>query len=160
MITDSIQNLKKYTSSIPYAAELQKLFLSGSAEGSPVEIRLKAYDTKPDDRRRFEVHFHTIDLMIALSGEEAIHIAAPEDLTPAEFLPDGADGQKLDGAPCGERMILRENAFIAIFPGEAHMVAGQVTPGCAAPLKKWVVKIPADPVSAGPAADGLRMLVE
>jgi len=31
---------------------------------------------------------------------------------------------------------------VAIYPGEAHMVGGQIGP--AMPLHKWVVKIPLD----------------
>ena len=58
----------------------------------------------------------------------------------AEPLPGGADGYKLNGKSCGTRVRLEAGWFCAIFPGEAHMVAGK-TEG-AEFVSKWVVKAP------------------
>lgn len=144
MIIDTIDRIGLYASVLPYAKELGERFLAQSTDAAPCEIRQKAYNTRADAQRRFEVHAHTIDLMMGISGEEVIHLCRPDELTPAEPLPNGADGQKLDGSPRGHAVLLRPNCFVAIYPGEAHMVGGQVVPGEAQAIRKWVVKIPWD----------------
>ena len=145
MIIDTMDHLAFYDDLLPHAAALAKHWQMHSAEGAPVEIRDKRYDTKPDHKRRFEVHAHTIDLMIGFEGSEIIHICDQTLLAPAEALPGGADGMKMDGAPQGHAICLLPGTFVAIYPGEAHMVGGQTTPGVAQPLHKWVVKIPLAP---------------
>lgn len=142
MIIDTMERIALYDGILPHAKELAALYAAGSPEGAGVEIRDKRYDTKEDARRRFEVHHHTIDLMIGFEGSEVIHICPMDELTPAEPLPSGADGMKMDGAPRGHAVRLLPGTFVAIYPGEAHMVGGQVVPGEAAPLHKWVVKLP------------------
>lgn len=142
MIIDTMDRIALYEGILPHAAEIAKLWQAQSAEGAAVEIRDKRYDTKPDEKRRYEVHAHTVDLMIGFEGREIIHICPQSDLMPAEPLPGGADGMKMDGAIQGHAVQLRPGTFVAIYPGEAHMVGGQVTPGCAEPLHKWVVKLP------------------
>ena len=142
MIIDSMERIALYDGILPHAKELAALYAAGSPEGADVEIRDKRYDTKEDARRRFEVHHHTIDLMIGFEGSEVIHICPMDELPPAEPLPKGSDGMKMDGAPRGHAVRLLPGTFVAIYPGEAHMVGGQVVPGEAAPLHKWVVKIP------------------
>ena len=142
MIIDRIDRLSLYESVLPQAEKVAALLKAGSAEGAPFEVRIKKYDTKPDDKRRFEVHAHTIDLMVGLEGEEYIHVCRPDELIPAEALPGGADGMKLDGGPRGSAVRLSPGYFAALYPGEAHMVGGQITPGKAEPLHKWVVKLP------------------
>lgn len=141
MIVDFVKNLAKYEAVLPYAAELAGRVESRDTQGLPFEIRFKQYDTKPDEKRRFEVHAHTIDLMIGFAGEEVIHICPQGDLLPAEPLP-GGDGMKMDGAVQGSAVVLCPNMFAAIFPGEAHMVGGQIKKGEAGSLTKWVVKLP------------------
>lgn len=142
MICDTMDRIVLYESILPNAKEIAALFAAQSSEGASVEIRDKRYDTKPDDKRRFEVHAHTIDLMIGFEGSEVIHVCPQEDLAPAEPLPGGADGMKMDGPPQGSAVRLRPGSFVALYPGEAHMVGGQITPGTAAPIRKWVVKLP------------------
>jgi len=144
MITDTIDRLPLYEAVLPQAKTVFALLQAGSPDGAPFEVRLKEYAAKPDAQRRFEVHERTIDLMIGLSGEEFIHICPQEQLEPAEFLPNGADGRKLNGGPQGSAVLLRAGTFVAIYPGEAHMVGGQTDKG-AAPVKKWVVKLPVHP---------------
>lgn len=141
MITDTLDRLALYQPLLPHAAEIAARCAAGSPDASPVEIRDKRYDTRPDEKRRFEVHAHTVDLMIGLEGSEVIHICPMDRLTPAEPLPSGADGMKMDGAPQGHAVLLTPGTFVAIYPGEAHMVGGQLVPGQAQPLHKWVVKI-------------------
>ncbi len=145
MILDDISRLALYHDLIPGAAAIQGAYLGDHSEHAGCEVRMKSYETKEDARRRFEVHDATIDLMICRSGAEVIHITPEKDLVPAEPLPGGADGRKMDGAPCGSAVVLREGQFIAIFPGEAHMVGGRVN-GAPGPLSKWVVKVPVAPV--------------
>jgi len=142
MIIDTMDRITHYEHVLPHAKEIAALWQAQSAEGASVEIRDKHYDTKPDTCRRFEVHAHTIDLMIGIEGSEIIHICDPGCLIPAEALANGADGRKLDGAPQGHAIQLRPGTFAAIYPGEAHMVAGQTVPGQAEFLHKWVVKLP------------------
>ncbi len=142
MIIDTMERIALYEGILPHAKEIAELLKAQAAEGASVEIRDKRYDTKPDEKRRYEVHAHTIDLMIGFEGSEIIHICPQTDLTPAEALPNGADGMKMDGAIQGHAIVLRPGTFVAIYPGEAHMVGGQVIPGNAEPLHKWVVKLP------------------
>lgn len=142
MICDTMDRIALYEGILPHAKEIAALFAAQCADGASVEIRDKRYDTKPDAKRRFEVHAHTIDLMIGLEGREIIHVCPMAELTPAEPLPNGADGMKMDGAPQGSAVVLRPGSFVALYPGEAHMVGGQITPGEAAPIHKWVVKLP------------------
>lgn len=142
MIVDSMNRITLYEGILPCAGEIAALWQAGSSEGASVEVRDKCYDTKPDDKRRFEVHNHTIDLMIGFEGSEIIHICDPDCLVSAEALPNGADGRKLDGAPQGHAVLLLPGTFVAIYPGEAHMVGGQVLPGRAETVHKWVVKLP------------------
>lgn len=142
MIIDTMERIALYESILPHAKEIAALWQTGCAEGAPVEIRDKRYDTKPDARRRYEVHAHTVDLMIGFEGREIIHICPQADLEPAEALPGGADGMKMNGFAQGHAVQLLPGTFVAIYPGEAHMVGGQVIPGTAEPLHKWVVKIP------------------
>ena len=123
MIADSMERIGLYEGIIPYAKELEARYRSGDTEGLPFEVRHKQYDTKPDEKRQYEVHFHTIDLMVGLDGAENI------DLAPMEMLQSGAP------LPGGGR-------FIAIYPGEAHRVGGQIVPGQPETLTKWVVKLP------------------
>ena len=80
--------------------------------------------------------------MIAREGAEVIHICPMDWLTPAEALPNGGDGRKLDGAPQGTAVLLEQGYFCAILPGEAHMVGGKPD-GEEGFIDKWVVKVPA-----------------
>jgi len=141
MIIDTIARLPLYASQIPGADRIAAAFAANDPAMAPCEVREKSYALKPDEKRRFEVHFHTIDLMMAREGAEIIHICPMEALTPAEPLPNGGDGRKLDGAPRGTAAELCAGYFCAIFPGEAHMVGGK-TGGDEDSIAKWVVKAP------------------
>lgn len=141
MIIDSISRLALYEGLIPDAAKIAAAFAAQSAERAPYEVREKSYALKEDAKRRFEIHGHTIDLMMAKDGAETIHICPAQRLIPAEALPNGADGRKLDGAPQGSAVVLEAGCFCAIFPGEAHMVAGRID-GAEGSIAKWVVKVP------------------
>lgn len=141
MIIDTVSRLPLYEALIPDAGQIAKAFQSQNPSGVSCEVREKSYVLKEDSARRFEVHFHTIDLMIAREGAEAIHICPMEKLTPTEALSNGGDGRKMDGTPQGLVHVLNEGYFCAIFPGEAHMVGGKINnePGH---VNKWVVKVP------------------
>ena len=141
MILDTVSRLPLYEALIPDAAKIAEAFAANAPADAPCEVREKAYAPKPDGKRRFEVHFHTIDLMIARQGAEVIHICPMDALTPAEELPTGADGRKLNGEPQGSAVMLAEGWFCAIFPGEAHMVGGKLH-GEDGSISKWVVKVP------------------
>ena len=141
MIVDRIARLPLYADVIPGAKKIAEAFQENMPQEAPCEVREKSYATKDDQARRFEVHFHTIDLMMARSGAEVIHLCAQDELTPAEALPGGADGRKLDGGPRGTAVILEAGYFCAIFPGEAHMVGGH-RDGQPGAVEKWVVKAP------------------
>ena len=141
MILDTIARLPLYESQIPGAGQIAAAFLAKTPQAAPCEVREKSYALKEDEKRRFEVHFRTIDLMIASEGAEIIHICPADQLLPAEFLPNGADGRKMDGSPKGTAVLLEEGCFCAIFPGEAHMVGGKTTDP-SGKVAKWVVKVP------------------
>lgn len=141
MITDLISRLPLYGAVIPGAERIAAAFAAGEPGLAPCEVRVKAYATKADGERRFEVHFHTIDLMVAREGAEVISLCPMECLEAAEALPNGADGRKLNGPPQGSHVLLEGGSFCAIFPGEAHMVGGRFR-GEAGNIDKWVVKVP------------------
>lgn len=148
MILDRIDRLPLYEAALPGAAALLRLM--GTGDFDPDDdtthagyvIRHKQYETRADEKRLFEVHDRTIDLMICLSGAEVIHLCGEDALLPGAPLPGGADGRKLVGGPRGSAVLLAAGMFIAIAPGEAHMVAGQVDGACG-PVDKLVVKLPA-----------------
>ena len=142
MIMDTVERLSLYEELLPYAKELSERFRTRHAEGLPFEVRFKEYETKPDEKRKFEVHRHTIDLMMCFEGEEIIHICPEEELQPGEPLLDGGDGMKLIGSPRGSVVLLKPGCFVAILPGEAHMVGGRTTAGEGGFISKWVVKLP------------------
>ena len=140
MISDTVDRLPLYEALIPEAGKIARAFQSKVPSDVSCEVREKSYALKEDTARRFEVHFHTIDLMIAREGAETIHICPMEQLTPAEALPNGGDGCKMTGEPQGLAHVLNEGFFCAIFPGEAHMVAGKLND--VGQIDKWVVKVP------------------
>ena len=142
MIFDSVSRLPLYAALIPGAAEILAAFQSADPGAAPCEVREKRYALKEDGKRRFEVHGRTVDLMIARAGAELIHLCPMARLSPAEALPNGGDGRKLDGAPRGTAIVLEEGFFCAILPGEAHMVGGKLN-GEEGFIDKWVVKVPA-----------------
>ena len=142
MITDLISRLPLYEAVIPGASAIAAAWTAGDPAAAPCEVREKAYAAKPDDQRRFEVHFHTVDLMMIREGAEVIHICPREELAEAEPLAD--DGLKLDGAIRGSAVIAEAGSFCAILPGEAHAVGGSAA-GKPQRVSKWVVKVPCPP---------------
>ena len=69
MITDRMERIGRYAGVLPHATEIARLFREGKpeSEAAPLEVRDKRYETKADEKRQFEVHAHTIDLMIGLA---------------------------------------------------------------------------------------------
>lgn len=139
MIYDRMERISLYGSVIPYAEDIKKRWEAGNTDGAEYEIRQKSYVTKKDSDRKFEVHYHTMDLMIGVSGSEWIHICPETELEPGDPLPNGGDGRKLIGAPRGQCVLLQPGYFVAILPEEAHMVGG--IDNKPANLEKWVVKL-------------------
>ena len=140
MIADSMERIGLYEGIIPYAKELEARYRSKDMDGLPFEVRHKQYETKPDEKRQYEVHFHTIDLMVGLDGAENIDLAPMSTLQSGAPLPNGSEGMKLVGSGKKDTVRLEK---VAIYPGEAHRVGGQIVPGQAETLTKWVVKLPA-----------------
>ncbi|MBQ7518795.1 MAG: YhcH/YjgK/YiaL family protein [Clostridia bacterium] len=140
MILDRISRLPLYESVIPGAGRIAAAFAASRPEDTGLEVRQKAYALKELGQRRFEVHSRTMDLMLARAGAEEIALCPAEWLEKAEPLPNGTDGWKQNGAPCGSFVRLETGYFCAIFPGEAHMVGGKVPD--ADKVEKWVVKAP------------------
>lgn len=146
MILDTNERLNCYRSALPgldkamFAHQKKGVELVEALEAQGYEVRDKSYDTREDSQRKFEEHFHTVDVMICLKGEEIIHMCPAQDLQPGESLPEGQDGRKLLGAPQGLPLHLKAGHFVAFFPGEAHMVAGHVG-GQKGPVHKLVVKV-------------------
>ena len=130
MIADSMERIGLYAGIIPYAEKLQTRYLSGDMDGLPFEVRHKQYETKSEEKRQYEVHFHTIDL------------APMSALQPVAPLSNGGDGMKLVGNGRADVVRLEKRRFVAIYPGEAHRVGGQIVPGKAETLTKLVVKLP------------------
>lgn len=146
MILDTTQRLNCYRSALPgldkamFAHEKKGVPLADALKAQGFEVRDKAYDTREDAQRKFEEHFHTVDVMICLEGEEIIHICPAHELQPGDVLPEGQDGRKLLGGPQGLPLHLKAGHFAAFFPGEAHMVGGHVG-GQQGAVHKLVVKV-------------------
>ena len=146
MILDTIDRLNCYRSALPgldkamFAHEKRGVELVEALEAQGFEVRDKSYDTREDSQRKFEEHFHTVDVMICLEGEEIIHVCPAEELDAGDTLPDGQDGRKLLGGPQGLPLHLKAGHFAAFFPGEAHMVGGHVQ-GRKGHVHKLVVKV-------------------
>ena len=149
VIHDRITNLCQYVHVLPEVSRMARLLERFTEDTLPrlealgIQALRKAYDTRENSERRFEVHGHTIDLMLALGGSEVVHLCDPAELRPAQMLPNGADGQKLDGLPRGSAVRLKAGEFLAIMPGEAHMVAGHPE-GQPAHIDKLVIKLVPD----------------
>ena len=139
MILDLISRLPLYEQVIPRAGKIAAAFAAAAPGDAPFEVREKTYALKEESTRRYEVHFHTIDLMMAQSGAEEIDLCPMNLLERAEALPNGGDGCKLNGAAQGTQVRLEAGAFCAIFPGEAHRVGGRLPD--AERMEKWVVKV-------------------
>ncbi|MDO5022390.1 MAG: YhcH/YjgK/YiaL family protein [Eubacteriales bacterium] len=146
MISDKTERLNHYRSALPgvdkavFAHEKKGIDIAKAFTNEGIKVIEKAYDTREDINRKFEEHFHTVDLMICLEGEETIHVQDSNLLKAGENLPDGKDGRKLNGEPQGMALHLKAGHFVAFFPGEAHMVAGHVS-NKKTHVKKLVVKI-------------------
>ncbi|MDI9521273.1 MAG: YhcH/YjgK/YiaL family protein [Bacillota bacterium] len=146
MILDTTDRLNNYRSALPgldkamFAHQKRGVELAEALRAQGYEVRDKSYDTREDNQRKFEEHFHTVDVMICLEGEEIIHVCPAQDLQAGESLPEGQDGRKLLGGPRGLPLRLKAGHFAAFFPGEAHMVAGHVG-GQQGPVHKLVVKV-------------------
>ena len=98
MILDLISRLPLYEQVIPRAGKIAAAFAAAAPGDAPFEVREKTYALKEESTRRYEVHFHTIDLMMAQSGAEEIDLCPMNQLERAEALPNGGDGCKLNGA--------------------------------------------------------------
>ena len=72
MISDTVDRLPLYEALIPEAGKIARAFQSKVPSDVSCEVREKSYALKEDTARRFEVHFHTIDLMIAREGAETM----------------------------------------------------------------------------------------
>lgn len=148
MILDRIDRLSLYAGILPDAPALARMLQEPvfnpddvSTHG-PYEVRHKRYATRADAERLYEVHHHTIDLMVCLEGAEWVHLCDASLLAPGNPLPGGADGQKLLGAPQGSACLLEAGMFLAILPGEAHMVGGHPG-GIPGTVDKLVIKLDA-----------------
>lgn len=142
MIADRISRLPLYASQIPGAERIAEAFAARKPENAPCEVREKSYLPKPPEQRRFEVHFQTIDLMIAKKGAEVIQLLPWKGRKSAGPLPGSTNGRKLNGTYRASAVTLEAGYFCAIFPGEAHMVGGPAE-NASGGIEKWVVKVPA-----------------
>ena len=72
----------------------------------------------PNDKN-FEIHHRYIDIQVIVSGHEGIALAPMDVLTEAEDRPD-KDITFYAGKP-DHIVMMRENTFMLLYPGEAHM---------------------------------------
>ena len=139
MILDRMERLALYEGIVPMAREIAAAWAADDMESLSCQVTEKAYPAREEGKRRFEVHDHTIDVMIGREGAEIIHICPAEELETEEVLPPEKDARKLSGTARGTAAELRKGYFCAIFPGEAHMVGGKADG--AQGIDKWVVKV-------------------
>ncbi|MDO5563115.1 MAG: YhcH/YjgK/YiaL family protein [Synergistaceae bacterium] len=149
MIYDSIENLiANAPSFMPRVAELLPLLKAASAHSyeelqkmnfTPLDVRLKEYDTRPAPEVPFEAHKRMWDLQIVMAGEELIGCCPLADMY--ETVPyDEAADVAYYGAK-GPMLKLEPGMAILVAPWDGHQPEVAVT-GTPTHVKKLVVKLP------------------
>ncbi|MDX1463680.1 MAG: YhcH/YjgK/YiaL family protein [Marinirhabdus sp.] len=146
MVTDTLQNHRKYLSKAPLLAkafqflettDLKNIPLGNHPiEGDSVFAIVMEYETKPEVSCIKEAHYRYIDVHYIISGQEKVGHAALDAQKPTEINKE-KDYAFYDCAM--DHFVLAENNFAIMHPDDIHQTGVQVS----APekIKKVVVKV-------------------
>jgi YhcH/YjgK/YiaL family protein len=131
MIIDTLENLKKYESILPFSKEI--LNYLGTTDllsledgkfqvaGDSVYILIQEYLTKPESEKKWESHKKYIDIQIVLSGEEHMGYCPAHLLKISEPYNEVKDVIFYDNdSPEYSKLLIPQNYFAIFFPGDAH----------------------------------------
>jgi YhcH/YjgK/YiaL family protein len=109
-------------------------------EGDDLFILVQSYDTKPSHEKKFESHRKYADVQVVLAGDEEMHCAPVDMLTPEGVFDEERDFQLYLAFERSSVLRARPGTFIIFLPQDGHM------PGCASPagamrVKKLVAKV-------------------
>jgi YhcH/YjgK/YiaL family protein len=105
-------------------------------DGDRVFALVSEYESMPVEQGTWEAHRRHIDVQYVASGEEQVGYANIASLT---VMPYDEDRDLLRASGDGERLLLRPDRFVILFPQDVHMPGLAVT--TPAPVRKVVVKI-------------------
>lgn len=132
MIFDRIENLSRYSGSIP-GVDAVVAFLTGRAsapqtgrhelDGSRLFVNVQEYRTKAFDPEKLEYHRKYIDIQLLFKGGESIFyapLAGLETASPYSEEYDCGFG-RLPSAAAGTELKLVPGNFAVFFPEEGHI---------------------------------------
>lgn len=129
MIYDTLSNLKTYTT-IPYLDTIldwmqkndMRTFHLGDTEIRGREVYVRVFEYVPEDPtvRKFETHNMYADIHIILRGIETIPTAPLPALTPLGDHDNKRDIRFYAATEHVTDMVLCENQFLFVAPGESH----------------------------------------
>lgn len=93
-------------------------------DGDQVFINYMEYTTLREEETAYEAHLDYVDIHVLLSGEEQIKVVRVEDAQ--EFERDESADYVGYHGEAQATVTLRPGEFLAVWPGEAHMVKLQV----------------------------------
>jgi len=128
MITDHLANLRNYRGLSPLLDQAIDFMLtndlmalpSGRTDinGDKLFMNRMQYTASNNDKK-FESHQRYIDIQVIVSGHEGIALAPLDILTKVEDRPD--DDIAFYEGEADHTVMLREQTFMLLYPGEAHM---------------------------------------
>lgn len=149
MVTDTISNLKKYTSlngGIECVIKfIHKHKFAELSDGKHmlekgVFLIVSAYQTKSPDQALVECHRKYVDIQLVVSGAERFGFASVDDCIAEEYN-DDKDVQFLSGTL--DFLQLKPGNFVICFPGDAHQ-PGLNVDNEPSEVKKFVFKLPVE----------------
>lgn len=106
-------------------------------EGDNLFASVQEYETKPEEKSRFEAHRRYIDIQYIVSGEEIMEAMKLDKAVPAtEYREDVQFFEKSEALASG---VVSQGEYAIFFPSDVHR-SGILSKN-AAPVKKIVVKV-------------------
>ena len=109
-------------------------------EGKDLFISVQEYETKPEEKARFEAHRKYIDIQYIVSGEEVVEVT---DLSKTSILTEYNEEKDVEFYTANARVwrgSLTAGEYGIFFANDVHRPAMAVD-GVSAPVKKILVKI-------------------
>jgi len=142
MITDNIQNLKRYA--IPQSDAILQFIAhhdcshlpDGEIEidGRKLFVRIMSYTPKPAEDNRFEIHQVYADVQYMARGVEIMQTARVKELSALTEYDSQADFQFFNPSDAKSDLLVQTGEFAFFYPKEAHR------PSCAYAGYKGMVK--------------------
>jgi YhcH/YjgK/YiaL family protein len=146
MIIDQLKNAALYLGIHPRMGDafryLQKTDFSKiepgryEIDGANLFALVQQYDTKAEEKGRWEAHRKYIDVQYVYSGKELFGYTDLEQLQSVAY-DEAKDFHELKGK--GDFLQVPAGTFLILFPQDAHMPGISVSPP--QPVKKIVVKV-------------------